>query len=194
MRVTTLCVDPTKGCHQMLTRLFCEIDDFCQVFLPEWNKTLLTSKGGYRRHPCGLSESEIMMILVHYHQAGYRTFKGYYQRPVAVFLKGYFPQLPSYQRFIELMPRVLLLLTLFMQQCCQTGRGMPSSTLPPSKYVRICAFPIIILFAKTWDGANRQRAGFTASNFTGSWMTAATFCRLPSPPAIRMTKSLSLPC
>lgn len=117
----------------MLTRLFCEIDDFCQDFLSEWNKTLLTPKGGHRRRHCGLSESEIMTILVHYHQAGYRTFKWYYQRHVAVFLKGYFPQLPSYQRFIELMPRVLLPLTLFMQQRCQTGRGIAFIDSTPLK-------------------------------------------------------------
>jgi transposase len=108
----------------MLTRLFCEIDGFCQDFLSEWNKTLLTPKGGHRRRHCGLSESEIMTILVHCHQAGYRAFKWCHQRHVDAFLKGYSPQLPSYQRFIELMPRVLLPLTLFMQQRCQTGRGI----------------------------------------------------------------------
>ena len=117
----------------MLTRLFCEIDDFCQGFLPEWNKTVLTPKGGHRRRRCGLGESEIMTVLVHYHQVGYRTFKGYYERHVTAFLKGYFPQLPSYQRFIELMPRVLLPLTLFMQQRCQPGRGIAFIDSTPLK-------------------------------------------------------------
>ena len=58
--------------------------------------------------PCGLGESEIMTVLVHYHQAGYRAFKGYYGCHVTAFLKGCFQKLLSYQRFIELMPCVLL--------------------------------------------------------------------------------------
>jgi len=108
----------------MLTRLFCEIDDFCQQRLPEWNSTLLTARVGQRRRRSGLSESELMTILVHFHQVGYRTFKWFYQRHVQVHLQREFPQLPSYQRFIELMPRVLLPLALFMKQRCRTGRGI----------------------------------------------------------------------
>ncbi len=91
------------------------------------------SEGGHSRRRCGLGESEIMTVLMHYHQAGYRTFKGYYERHVTAFLKGHFPQLPSYQRFIELMPRVLLPLTLFMQQRCQPGRGIAFIDSTPLK-------------------------------------------------------------
>ena len=108
----------------MLTRLFCEIDDFCQPFLLSWNRSVLPAAPGQRRRRSGLSESEIMTILVHFHQVGYRTFKWFYQRHVQVHLHREFPQLPSYQRFIELMPRVLLPLALFMKQRCRTGRGI----------------------------------------------------------------------
>lgn len=44
----------------------------------------------------------------YFHQVGYRTFKWFYQRHVQAHLQHELPLLPSYQRFIELMPRVLL--------------------------------------------------------------------------------------
>lgn len=74
-----------------------------------------------------------MTLLVHYHQCGYRTFKGYYQQYVRVHLKGYFPGLPGYPRFIERMPRVLLPLTLFMHPRCGTGRGIAFIDSTPLK-------------------------------------------------------------
>lgn len=119
----------------MLTRLFCTIDDFCQSLHTQQNSPFVPLKHGHRRRRCGLSASEIMTILVHYHQIGYRTFKWFYQRYVAVNLKSHFPQLPSYQRFIELMPRVLIPLTLFMHQRCQQGRGIAFIDSTP---LRVC--------------------------------------------------------
>ena len=119
----------------MLTRLFSDIDDFCQDFLPKWNQQLLIKKGGHRRRHSGLCDSEIMTLLVYHHPLGYRTFKWFYQRHVQVHLKGHFPKLPSYQRFIELMPRVLLPLTLFMHQRCQPGRGIAFIDSTP---LRVC--------------------------------------------------------
>ena len=117
----------------MLTRLFCAIDDFCQDYHAQQQPLLVPVKSGHRRRQSGLSESEIMTILVHYHQVGFRTFKWFYQRHVMVFLKPYFPQLPSYQRFIELTPRVLVPITLFMHQRCQRGRGIAFIDSTPLK-------------------------------------------------------------
>ena len=117
----------------MLTRLFCNIDDFYQVFMKEWEGTLLSNQR--RRRSCCISHSEIMTILVHYHQSGYRTFKWYYQKYVQSRLQRYFPKLPSYQRLVELMPRVIMPLTLFMRQCCVSGRGIAFIDSTP---LRVC--------------------------------------------------------
>jgi hypothetical protein len=62
-----------------------------------------------------MHDSEIMTILVHFHQAQYRTFKAYYTEHVAVHLRGEFPKLVSYSRFVELMPRVLVLLCGYLR-------------------------------------------------------------------------------
>ena len=107
-----------------LTRLFCDIDDFCQWFTPEWEKTQLTNGGKKRRRQRGLSQAEIMTILVFYHQSGYKTFKWFYQRVVCTRLNQAFPTLVSYNRFIELLPEVLMPLTFFTQSRCGQGQGI----------------------------------------------------------------------
>jgi hypothetical protein len=48
--------------------LFCDIDDFCQVFEPQWQGLLLSDGGKRRNRARSLSLSEIMTILVSFHQ------------------------------------------------------------------------------------------------------------------------------
>ena len=40
--------------------MFCDIDDFCQVFLPAWQRQLLTSGERRRQGACRLTLSEIL--------------------------------------------------------------------------------------------------------------------------------------
>jgi hypothetical protein len=57
-----------------LLELFVEVDDFCQDFEVEIAKQQLPGKA--KRGPnCGLSSSEIMTIVINFHQEGYRNFK-----------------------------------------------------------------------------------------------------------------------
>ena len=97
-----------------LLELFVEVDDFCQGFEVEIAKQQLPGKA--KRGPsCGLSSSEIMTIVIDFHQEGYRNFKDYYLKHVCLDLGGEFPNLPSYNRFVELMSGVLLPLTAYLQ-------------------------------------------------------------------------------
>ena len=77
-----------------LEALFCHIDDFCQVFEPRWQATLLDNGLKHRKRARSLSLSEIMTILVAFHQQGYRNFKHFYQKfdlmPLCVYLKQCF--------------------------------------------------------------------------------------------------------
>ena len=107
-----------------LTRLFCDADDFCQGFIAEWEKTQITDGTKKRRRQRSLSHSEIITIIVFYHQSGYKTFKWFYERYVCKNLRDAFPKLVSYNRFIELLPDVLMPLTCFMQSRCKTGKGI----------------------------------------------------------------------
>lgn len=104
-----------------LTSLFCSVDDFCIDFEPEWHKQLI----GQNLKPViskTLSMSEIMTLVIHFHQSAYRDFKHYYINHVQKFLTAEFPGLVSYNRFVELMPQALVPLTIFLKTQC-TGKS-----------------------------------------------------------------------
>ena len=64
-----------------LLELFCEVDDFYQGFALCAHKQQLAS--GVKRGPkCRLSANEVMTIMIHFHESGYRNFKTYYQQHV----------------------------------------------------------------------------------------------------------------
>lgn len=98
-----------------LLELFCEVDDFCQKF-ETWAAAQQLMGRAKRGPKCRLSVSEVMTILIHFHQSSYRNFKSYYQKHVCRELKEEFPALVSYNRFVELMPQVLLPLCAYLQE------------------------------------------------------------------------------
>jgi Transposase DDE domain len=97
-----------------LLELFCHVDDFTKTFaLPTPEKALPNSKKT-RERLLSMSASEIMTILIHFHQERHRDFKTYYQNHVRQYLNAEFPNLPSYQRFVEWIPRALIPLTAYL--------------------------------------------------------------------------------
>lgn len=121
-----------------LISIFCDADDFCKEFEPEWMKILVEcqdrgligNKKRRNRKP-ELLLSEVMTIVVMFHKTRYRTFKDYYIRFVLGFLKSYFPKLLSYSRFVNLMKTCLFPLFIFSQgslgNC--TGLSFVDSTI-----------------------------------------------------------------
>jgi hypothetical protein len=84
--------------------LFTFVDDFCKGFEP-WYKKQLIGDGTVQRNRAGrLSLSEILTILITYHQSGMACFKYFYfnlrqsNRPL-------FPGLVHYDRFVALIKR-----------------------------------------------------------------------------------------
>jgi len=100
--------------------LFCSVDDFWQHFAPSWQQDLLTSGQRQRVRPTQLHPSEMMTIMILFHQSHYRTFKAYYTEYVQRHLQSEFPTLVSYQRFVELMPTILVPLVAYLHT--QLGR------------------------------------------------------------------------
>lgn len=100
-----------------LLELFCAVDDFCQTFEPRWELRQLPNTTRQRRRHGQLSLSELLTIMIHFHQAHYRDFKAYYLLHVLPHLGAEFPRLISYQRFVELMPSLLVPLTAYLHQC-----------------------------------------------------------------------------
>ena len=98
-----------------ILELFCLADDFCQLFLPEWESHLLDNGLKKRNRPGKLSISEIMTIIIHFHRSHYRTFKHYYLCHVRQYLKHLFPNLVSYERIVALTKSVIVPLCFLMQ-------------------------------------------------------------------------------
>ncbi|BAU64773.1 transposase [Stanieria sp. NIES-3757] len=82
-----------------LDALFCDVDDFCFDFETQWQKKLLSYGGIKRVRAKSLCLSEIMTILIAFHQNHYRNFKHFYLDCVKKYWHSVFPGLPSYQRF-----------------------------------------------------------------------------------------------
>jgi transposase len=84
-----------------------------------------------RQRERSLSISEIITILIHFHQSHYRNFKAYYTEYVLVRLSREFPGLVSYNRFVEFIPSVLLVLCVYLRTSCLgtcTGISFMDST------------------------------------------------------------------
>jgi hypothetical protein len=93
------------------------------MYEPMWHETLLTN-GQQRARECQMSMSEMMTIVVHFHQKCYRDFKTYYTNYVMTDLQSEFPDLLSYNRFVQLMPRILLALCAYLHYCYGLCRGI----------------------------------------------------------------------
>jgi len=100
-----------------LLELFCNVDDFWKRFQLHWNQQMLASGALQRLRDGNLSESEVMTIMIHFHQSHYRNFKAYYKQHVQVHLRSEFPNLVSYGRFVQLMPTVLVPLCAYLVSC-----------------------------------------------------------------------------
>jgi len=97
-----------------LVELFADVDDFCQVFEPRWKRFQLSNGLRQRNRDTQLSLSEMMTIMIHFHQSGYRFFKSYYQNYVQKHLNEEFPKLVSYHRFVTLMARAFVPLVFYL--------------------------------------------------------------------------------
>jgi hypothetical protein len=103
---------------ESLLELFCDVDDFCQKFEMTWKKRLLGNGENQRERERSLSMSEIMTILIHFHQSQYRNFKAYYTEHVLKHLQAEFPTLVSYKRFVDFIPTALMPLSVYLRTAC----------------------------------------------------------------------------
>ncbi|MBD1822109.1 IS982 family transposase [Cyanobacteria bacterium FACHB-DQ100] len=118
-----------------LEDLFCSVDDFCNTFEPQWNQQLLEHGLQMRQRPRSLNLSEIMTILIAFHQSCYRNFKTYYQEKVQTEWADAFPSLVSYQRFIEWIPGTLVPMCAYLRSCFGSCSGI---SFMDSTSLRVC--------------------------------------------------------
>ena len=96
-----------------ILELFCHVDDFCQ-WMATWENAKLLGVARKRGPAPRLSLSEVMTILIHFHQSHYRDFKAYYRQHVSQHMRSEFPGLVSYTRIVELMPSALPALYFYL--------------------------------------------------------------------------------
>jgi hypothetical protein len=107
-----------------LIQLFCEIGDFTHVYEQKLAPHLLpsahnTKPGSNKPRIC---LSEMMTPEIVYHLSGHKCFEYFYVHEVLHgSLHAYFPHAPSYNRFVELKPRMLIALICYLH-CVRLGR------------------------------------------------------------------------
>ena len=102
------------------TEIFYLVVEFCKditksrrvtPFLNQWQKKS-------RNRKFILSDSEVITIMVPFHQKQYRNFKHFYMYYVQKHLQSDFPQTVSYNRFVELQQKAVMPMVLFLQFYC----------------------------------------------------------------------------
>lgn len=97
-----------------ILELFCDVDDFCQAYWPQWEQQLLANGTKQRRRATQMAPSELMTLVILFHASHYRTFKAFYTQHACRYLRTEFPTLVSYQRFVELQPTILHALRVYL--------------------------------------------------------------------------------
>ena len=97
--------------------LFCMADDFCKFFDAMMARYTLkpANKRAYHRDST-MSKAEIMLIMILFHDSGYRCLKHFYQEKVCSHMRHLFPKTVSYNRFVELEKEVAIPLSLFIKK------------------------------------------------------------------------------
>ena len=108
--------------------------------LSKWENAKLLGVARKRGPAPRLSMSEVMTIVIHFHQSHYRDFKAYYTQHVRQHMGSEFPDLVSYTRFVELIPSALPALCFYLMGRCGQTTGVAfidSTPLPVCHNKRI---------------------------------------------------------
>ena len=120
----------------LITKIYCHLDDFYKLFEKQIKtKTLPKSNKGRKSK---LTIPEIATILVLFHISGYSNLKRFYKDYVLIHLKNYFPDLVSYNRFVELIPSSIIFLYTFLKFTTSTNKSYGFAFVDSTK-LPVCA-------------------------------------------------------
>jgi hypothetical protein len=105
------------------TALYCCLDDFCKVFA-DWEAHRLIPSPTRRQRSGKLSRSEMLFIMVLFHLSPYKNFKTFYLYGIGVQHRACFRDLPHYDRFITLMPRLFVPLMVLLHSLSGEETGI----------------------------------------------------------------------
>jgi hypothetical protein len=106
-----------------ITALYCCLDDFCAVFA-EWEAHRLIPSGQTRQRAGKLSRSEMLVIMVLFHLSPYKNFKVFYTYGIGQQHRACFGDLPHYDRFVSLMPRLFAPLMVLLHSMSSEHTGL----------------------------------------------------------------------
>ena len=96
-----------------ITALYCCLDDFCKVFA-DWEAHRLLPSEQARQRSGKLSRAEMLFIVVLFHLSPYKNFKVFYLYGIGGQYRACFDELPHYDRFVSLMPRLFVPLMVLL--------------------------------------------------------------------------------
>ena len=99
------------------------INNFSKIY-EEWEEKKLIGATNNRKREGKLSMSEKLLIVVLDHLEGFKNFKYYYKYAVEIKYKSLFKKVLCYDRFIQIMPNLLLPLSILLQFLFGEARGI----------------------------------------------------------------------
>jgi hypothetical protein len=106
-----------------ITTLYCCLDDFCKVFA-DWAAHQLIPSPTRRQRSGKLSRAEMLFIMVLFHLSACKNFKTFYLYGIGVQHRACFRDLPHYDRFVSLMPRLFTPLMVLLHSLSGEETGI----------------------------------------------------------------------
>jgi hypothetical protein len=106
-----------------ITALYCCLDDFCKLF-QEWEAHRLVPSQSKRQRAGKLSLSEMLFIMVLFHLSPFKHFKVFYHYGVGQQHRACFGDIPHYDRFVSLMPRLFAPLMVLLHSLSGEETGI----------------------------------------------------------------------
>ena len=106
-----------------IVALYVRIDDFSKIY-EEWERKKLIGVTKNRKRESKLSMSEKLLIVILYYLKGFKNFKYYYKYAVEIKYKSLFKEIPCYDRFIQIMPKLLVPLSILLKYLFGEMRGI----------------------------------------------------------------------
>jgi hypothetical protein len=106
-----------------ITALYCCLDDFCTVF-EDWEAHRLIPSKQTRQRTGKLSRAEMLFIMVLFHLSAFKNFKMFYLYGIGCQHRACFGDLPHYDRFVSLMPRLFVPLMVLLHSLSAEETGV----------------------------------------------------------------------
>jgi len=149
-----------------IIEIFCKIDDFMKEYDKIIDKYSVagSNKVKKRKRKSKMSDSEVMTILILFHLKSYRNLKHFYLTHICKYRQDLFPEVVSYNRFVELQSKVIqplsIYLKMFGQGECTGISFIDSTTLKVCHYKREKQHKVFKGIAKKSSGTMGWFYGF----------------------------------